>query len=109
MHSCCNLIGQCLINNRKTIESKDRQSRSRESSLFFYGGTRRHRKMAAYFCRVVQGGIVEKGLICAPKIVLFLSFETVLSKAVQLQQSSPVITGLDINVLEKWPQNRINK
>ena len=54
------MIGQCLINNKKTIESKDCQS-SRESSLFCYGGTGWHRKMVAYFCRVVQGGIVGKG------------------------------------------------
>ena len=62
MRSRCDLIGQCLINNKKTIESKDHQSRSRESSLFCYGGTGRHRKMAAYFCRAVQGGVVGKGL-----------------------------------------------
>ena len=39
MCSCCNtwMIGQCLINNEKTTESKERQSRSRESSLFCSG------------------------------------------------------------------------
>ena len=56
------MIGQCLINNLQTIESKDCLSRGRERSLFHYGGMERHRKMAAYFPRVVQGGIVGKGL-----------------------------------------------
>lgn len=62
MRSCCDLIGQCLGNNYKTIESKDSHSMGRDRSLFCYGGTGRHRKMAAYFFRAVQGGIVGKGL-----------------------------------------------
>ena len=28
------------------------------------GGTGRHRNMAAFFLRAVQGGVVGKGLIC---------------------------------------------
>ena len=56
------MIGQCLINNLQTIESKDSLSRGRERSLFHYGGMEWHRKMAAYFPRVAQGGIVGKGL-----------------------------------------------
>ena len=55
------MIGQCLINNLQTIESKDSLSRGRERSLFHYGSMEQHRKRAAYFPRVVQGGIVGKG------------------------------------------------
>ena len=34
MHSYCVMIGQCLRNNYKTIESKDSNYRGREKSLF---------------------------------------------------------------------------
>ena len=62
MHSCCRMIGQCLTNNEKTIDSKDSHSRGREYSLFCYSHTGWPRKMAAYFCRALEGGIVGKGL-----------------------------------------------
>ena len=62
MRSKCHLIGQCLVIYFETILDKDSLSRGGVIAEILQGGTGRHRKMAAFFLRAVQGGVVGKGL-----------------------------------------------
>ena len=61
MRSKCHLIGQCLVIYFETVLDKDSLSRGGVIDEILQGGTGRHRKMAAFVLRAVQGGVVEKG------------------------------------------------
>ena len=65
MRSSCDMIGQGLIIISKTIETKVCPLWDTVRSFCCHGGTGRFRKMAAYFVRAVQGGLVGKGLTSA--------------------------------------------
>ena len=56
------MIGQGLVIISKTIETKVSLSRDTVRSFCCHGGTGRYRKMAAYFVRAVQSGLVGKRL-----------------------------------------------